>query len=162
MMNPPLRSTADVHALWDNLQFVDAIATDHAPHTLEEKVGGAPPLGVPGLETMLPLLLTAVQQSSSLGRIGAARLRGPAQLFSLEGKGRIASGYDADLVLVDPEIQWTISGRDLLTPVGGRRSRDGARAARSCACTCAGNWYLLKARCWSAGTGRPVRQAVRR
>ena len=118
-VNPPLRSTADAHALWDNLKFVDAIATDHAPHTLKEKASSAPPSGAPGLETMLPLLLTAVQQKQltwpELVRLTAA---GPAQLFGLERKGRIAAGYDADLVLVDPTIQWTISSKGLLTRCG--------------------------------------------
>lgn len=119
MMNPPLRSRTDAQALWDNLKYVDALATDHAPHTLAEKQSAQPPSGVPGLETMLPLLLTAVQQKQ-LSLAGLVRLTstGPAQLFDLEGKGRIASGYDADLVLVDPEVQWTISGQDLHTRCG--------------------------------------------
>jgi dihydroorotase (multifunctional complex type) len=162
--NPPLRSTADVHALWDSLKFVDAIATDHAPHTLGEKEGGAPPSGVPGLETMLPLLLTAVQQKQltwpELARLACA---GPAQLFSLEGKGRIASGYDADLVLVDPEIQWTISGKDLLTrcgwtPFEGWRARGKVMRVYLRGQLAFAEGQVLV----PPGTGRPVRQAVRR
>jgi dihydroorotase (multifunctional complex type) len=128
-MNPPLRSTEDIEALWDNLQYVDAIASDHAPHTLEEKHGASPPSGVPGLETMLPLLLTAVQQKLlSLPDLVRLTATGPAKLLGLESKGRIAPGYEADLVLVDPEIQWTVSGKDLLsrcgwTPFEGWRAR---------------------------------------
>lgn len=118
-MNPPLRDPADVQALWDHLEFIDAVATDHAPHTLEEKNSDSPPAGVPGLETMLPLLLTAVQQKLfSLTDLVRLTSTGPASLFGLQGKGRIAAGYDADLVLVDPEAQWTISSLDLLTRCG--------------------------------------------
>jgi len=118
-MNPPLRSVEDVDALWDNLKYVDAIATDHAPHTLEEKNSDHPPSGVPGLETMLPLLLTAVHQKqldwNDLVRLTSS---GPATLFGLERKGRLAPGYDADIVLVDPDAQWTVKGEQLLTRCG--------------------------------------------
>jgi len=118
-MNPPLRSQADVAALWDHLKHVDVIASDHAPHTLEEKNSAAPPAGVPGLETMLPLLLTSVQQKqlalTDLVRLTSA---GPAKLFKIERKGALIPGYDADLVLVDPDAQWTISASSLLTRCG--------------------------------------------
>lgn len=59
-MRPRLASPDDVAALWENLDFIDIFATDHAPHTLAEKGGETPPPGVPGVETLLPLLLTAV------------------------------------------------------------------------------------------------------
>ena len=55
-------SRDDQDALWENMDIIDCIATDHAPHTREEKAGAAPPPGFPGLETMLPLMLTAVSQ----------------------------------------------------------------------------------------------------
>ena len=163
MMNPPLRSTTDAHALWDNLEFVDAIATDHAPHTLDEKASATPPSGVPGLETMLPLLLTAVQQKQ-LGWTDLVRLTStsPAQLFNLSGKGRIAAGYDADLVLVDPEIQWTISGKDLLTrcgwtPFEGWRARGKVMRVYLRGQLAFDEGQVLVA----PGAGRPVRQVAR-
>jgi dihydroorotase (multifunctional complex type) len=117
--NPPLRSAADVVVLWDQLDHIDAIASAHAPHTLEEKNGPQPPAGAPGLETMLPLLLTAVRQKQ-LGLNDLVRLTasGPARLFGLERKGRLAPGYDADIVLVDPDAQWTIEGTRLFTRCG--------------------------------------------
>jgi dihydroorotase (multifunctional complex type) len=160
MVNPPLRATSDATALWDNLQFVDVIATDHAPHTLEEKDGDAPPSGVPGLETMLPLLLTAVQQQQ-MGLADLVRLTatGPAQLLGLEGKGRIAPGYDADLVLVDPEVQWTISDMELMTrcgwtPFEGWRARGKVvRVYLRGQLAFAEGQVLVR-----PGTGRPVRQ----
>ncbi len=60
-MRPRLATPDDVAALWENLAVIDIFATDHAPHTLEEKALETPPPGVPGVETMLPLLLTAVR-----------------------------------------------------------------------------------------------------
>jgi dihydroorotase (multifunctional complex type) len=163
MMNPPLRSATDAHALWDNLEFVDAIATDHAPHTLDEKASATPPSGVPGLETMLPLLLTAVQQKQ-LGWTDLVRLTStsPAQLFNLGGKGRIAAGYDADLVLVDPEVQWAISGKDLLTrcgwtPFEGWRARGKVMRVYLRGQLAFDEGQVLVA----PGAGRPVRQVAR-
>jgi dihydroorotase (multifunctional complex type) len=118
-MNPPLRSAEDVEALWDNLKYVDVIASDHAPHTLDEKKSPTPPSGVPGLETMLPLLLMAVKQKQlDLADLVRLTSSGPAELFGLERKGRLAPGYDADIVLVDPDAQWTISADKLLTRCG--------------------------------------------
>jgi dihydroorotase (multifunctional complex type) len=118
-MMPPLRSAEDVAALWDNLKYVDAIASDHSPHTLEEKNDPHPPPGGPGLETMLPLLLTAVrQQMLSLTDLVRLTATGPAKLFGLERKGRLAPGYDADIVLVDHRVPWTISNKDLRTRCG--------------------------------------------
>jgi carbamoyl-phosphate synthase / aspartate carbamoyltransferase / dihydroorotase len=60
-VRPHLATQKDVHALWENLDVIDCFATDHAPHTLEEKDSDNPPPGFPGLETALPLLITAVE-----------------------------------------------------------------------------------------------------
>ena len=59
-------SQEDRDALWENLDVIDCIATDHAPHTVEEKRGPNAPPGFPGLETMLPLMLNAVEQAGFL------------------------------------------------------------------------------------------------
>ena len=118
-MNPPLRTDADNAALWGSLKAIDLIASDHAPHTLEEKRGVSPPSGVPGLETLLPLLLTAVHQKqmtyADLVRLTAA---GPAKLFGLVDKGQVEEGAHADLVIVDPRVQWRIEGAKTLTRCG--------------------------------------------
>ncbi len=120
-MNPPLRLAADRDALWDHLDWIDAIASDHAPHTLEEKQVGmaAAPAGVPGLETTLPLLLTAASEGrlmlTDLVRLTSS---GPAEIFGLARKGHIAPGYDADLVIVDPEKPWIINEDKLWTKSG--------------------------------------------
>jgi dihydroorotase (multifunctional complex type) len=120
-MNPPLRSPDDVKALWSDLDTIDAIASDHAPHTLEEKQVGmaGAPAGVPGLETMLPLLLNAASEGRlMLSDVVRLTSGGPAKIFGLARKGRIAPGYDADLVLVDSEVKWTIGEERLWTQCG--------------------------------------------
>ncbi|TSC63788.1 MAG: Uncharacterized protein G01um101493_330 [Microgenomates group bacterium Gr01-1014_93] len=70
LMRPPLASKFDQNALWKDIDFIDTIASDHAPHTVDEKNQNPPPNGVPGLETTLPLLLNAV----SGGRLSMGRL----------------------------------------------------------------------------------------
>jgi carbamoyl-phosphate synthase/aspartate carbamoyltransferase/dihydroorotase len=84
-MRPPLAGQADVEALWSHLNTtVDCIATDHAPHTLAEKSVDNPPPGVPGLETSLPLMLTAVQDKRlTLERLIALMATNPAAIFKL-------------------------------------------------------------------------------
>lgn len=102
IVNPPLRSPEDVRALWERQDDWDMVATDHAPHTIEEKQAAKPPSGMPGLETMLPLLLNAAHAGRlSLHDIPRLTSRGPARVFHLARKGEIAPGYDADLTLVD-------------------------------------------------------------
>lgn len=84
IMRPPLATAGDVAALWQHLAVIDCLATDHAPHTLAEKAGPAPPPGVPGLETALPLMLTAVHERRlSLERLVELMSETPARLFGI-------------------------------------------------------------------------------
>jgi carbamoyl-phosphate synthase/aspartate carbamoyltransferase/dihydroorotase len=83
-MKPSLGTAADRDALWDNLDVLDCIASDHAPHTLEEKASPVPPPGVPGLETTLPLMLTAVREGRlSLERLIELLYDGPRRVYGL-------------------------------------------------------------------------------
>jgi dihydroorotase (multifunctional complex type) len=112
-MNPPLATEEDREFLWWALGkgLIDIIATDHAPHTIEEKSVGyeRAPAGVPGIEFLLPLLFDAVNADKiSLARLVEVCCRNPAQRFGLP-KGEIAVGLDADLVVVDPDIKKTIA-----------------------------------------------------
>lgn len=127
-MNPPLRSKEHVAALWEGIRdgTVDCIATDHAPHTMEEKRASNPlkaPSGVPGVETMLPLLLSVAGRllSGSEGFSYADIVRlcfdNPNRIFNL-GKQGIREGAPADLVIVDPAATWTIHGAALHAKCG--------------------------------------------
>ncbi|UWG51897.1 Dihydroorotase or related cyclic amidohydrolase [Halalkaliarchaeum sp. AArc-CO] len=105
-MNPPLRSEERRAALFERLAdgTVDVVATDHAPHTVEEKTRSLleAPSGVPGVETMLPLLLESVRQEQlELERVRDLVAATPAKVFDIPRKGKIEPGRDADLVLVD-------------------------------------------------------------
>lgn len=83
-VRPRLAAKADVEALWQNLDVVDCFATDHAPHTLEEKDSASPPPGFPGLETLLPLLLTAVDDGRlTIDDIIVRSVTNPRKIFNL-------------------------------------------------------------------------------
>ena len=129
-VNPPLRTQADVEAIRAGLidGTIDAIVTDHAPHTAEEKARPLPdaPSGMVGLETSLALALTGLYHSGllSLSRVLDLMSHSPAALLGLD-KGALSVGADADLVLFDPDQEWTIDknqfaskGRN--TPFHGR------------------------------------------
>jgi dihydroorotase len=122
-MNPPLRSEDRRADLFERLAdgTVDIVATDHAPHTREEKEGPVWDVasGVPGVETMLPLLLTAVGDGRlTTDRVRDLTARRPAEIFDLPRKGTVEEGKDADLVLVDPDSTREIRGEDLHSKCG--------------------------------------------
>lgn len=105
-VNPPIRGLIDQVALWDGIRkgLVDMIATDHAPHLLAEKMQpyAKAPSGIPGVQTMLPLLLNAVNDGKlSLQKVVALTSANPARLFGIKGKGQIKSGFDADFAIVN-------------------------------------------------------------
>jgi len=119
-MNPPLRREKRRQRVYERVVDgpVDMIATDHAPHTREEKETDvwSAPSGVPGVETALPLLLAEARR----GPLGFERVRdltaaNPAEVFGLPNKGAVAEGNHADLVLVNPGTTETIRGADLHT-----------------------------------------------
>jgi dihydroorotase len=112
-MNPPVREQRHQDALWQAIRdgVVDVIGSDHAPHTLEEKAKPYPqsPSGMTGVQTLLPLMLDHVHAGRlSLQRLVDLTSAGPVRIFGIEGKGRIALGFDADLTLVDLAARRTI------------------------------------------------------
>lgn len=143
-MNPPLRAPRDNEILWQALLdgVIDFIATDHAPHTLAEKAQDYPntPSGMPGVETSLPLMLTqAVQGRCTVAQVANWMSAAVAKAYKIPNKGKIAPGFDADLVLVDldnyrlvvreemvtkcgwsPFEGWNLTGWPVVTVVGGK------------------------------------------
>jgi dihydroorotase len=147
-MNPSVKTAADNAALFDALQkgYIQVLATDHAPHTLEEKSRPYPesPSGLPAVENFLPLMLQEVVAGRfTLSQLADWMSDAPARVWGIVGKGRIAPSYDADLVLVDlakkqtildeqqfTKSRWspwhgtTLTGWPITTWVGGRRVFD--------------------------------------
>ncbi len=122
-MNPSVKTTADNEALWQALRrgVIQVIATDHAPHTLEEKRQPYPksPSGLPAVENSLALMLDATRRGlCTLEQVVNWMCAAPARVWDIVGKGRIEEGYDADLVLVDLGRQATIRNTDQVTKCG--------------------------------------------
>ena len=148
-MLPPLRTSTDGEALWKGIAegSVDIVASDHAPHTLEEKSAASiwdVKVGVPGLETTLPLMLTMIKKGrvtiDELVRLLAEK---PAETFSLKDRGRLEQGFRADLVAVNhketylvdaskfhskakfsPFDSWEVQGKPVKTLVNGHLTMD--------------------------------------
>jgi dihydroorotase len=122
-MNPPLRSPENNEILWKALLdgVIDCIATDHAPHTLEEKAKPYPhsPSGMPGVETSLLLMLTESKKGRcTLAQVVKWMCTNPAKLYQIANKGEIKVGYDADLILVDLNNYKPVLKENLATKCG--------------------------------------------
>lgn len=126
IVNPPLRSEEDRLALIEALKdgTADVIATDHAPHTAEDKAVGAP--GFSGLETAFALCNTRLvkENAFTLQKLSSLMSARPAEILGLE-TGLLKKGYMADLVVVAPDEEWTVSGKDFkskgkYTPLEGK------------------------------------------
>jgi dihydroorotase-like cyclic amidohydrolase len=135
-VRPPLATAADRQSLWDNLDVIDCFASDHAPHTAAEKDGENSPPGFPGLETSLPLLLTAVGEGRlTIDDIIARCVTNPRRIFNLPAQ-------PDTWVEVDPDARWVISATSMYTrcawtpfeglPVRGRVTRVVLRGQEAC------------------------------
>lgn len=111
-VKPNIQSRADKEALWEGVMdgTIDILATDHAPHTQEEKAKGA--YGIPGTETLLPIMVTEFQKRNiPLTRFVNMTSENVVRIFGVQDKkGRIKEGYDADMVLID------VQGRGIIQP----------------------------------------------
>ncbi len=138
IMRPPLATETDREALWDNLNVVDIIASDHAPHTREEKSSEKPPFGVPGLETTLPLLLTAVADGRlTLERLAELTSTKPREIFGIKEdfdtytEIDLKESYIIDSSKLQTKAGWTpfegvrVTGRVVKTVLRGDMVFDG-------------------------------------
>jgi len=142
--NPPPRDRPDNEALWRGLAdgTIDMIASDHAPHSVQEKEEGrydiwkAPP-GTPGVESRLPLLLTEMQRKRlTLEDIVRFCSTQPARIFGIyPRKGEIAEGSDADLALVDLRREWTLTCDELETKAKETFLFEGRKVRGKCVAT---------------------------
>lgn len=132
-MNPPVREARHRDALWCAVEngLVDCIGSDHAPHTLSEKEQPYPhsPSGMPGVQTLVPIMLDHVAKGHlSLERFVDLTSAGPARIYGVVGRGRIALGYLADFTVVDLKAERIISNQWIVsrcgwTPYDGARVR---------------------------------------
>ena len=133
-MNPPVRSKADKEALIKGLQegVFDVIATDHAPHTAQDKSGSLKEaaFGIVGLETAVALTITELVEPGILTPMQMAeKMSGnPAKILHLEDRGSLVPGKEADIVIIDPEAEYVIDPKTFVskgknTPFGGRKVR---------------------------------------
>nr|XP_033330186.1 CAD protein [Megalopta genalis] len=121
-VRPMLGTKEDQQALWDNLDVIDCFATDHAPHTVQEKSGEKPPPGFPGLETMLPLLLTAVHDGKlTLEDLVEKLYKNPKRIFNIPDQPNTYIEVDVDDSWVIPEAMPLTKSK--WTPFAGMRVR---------------------------------------
>jgi dihydroorotase len=122
-MNPPIRNAHHIRGLWHGIEqgVVDVLGSDHAPHAKEEKARPYPasPSGMPGVQTLVPVMLTHVAQGKmTLERFIDLTSAGAQRVFQTANKGRMAEGYDADLTLVDLKARRVIRHEDMASRCG--------------------------------------------
>jgi dihydroorotase len=161
-MNPPLRDEGHRAGLWRGITegIADVLGSDHAPHTREEKARRYPasPSGMPGVQTLVPVMLTHVAEGRlTLERFVDLTSAGPARIFGIAGKGRLAEGYDADLTLVDLKARRTIT-HDAMATRCGWTPFDGFEAKAWPVMTIVrGRVVMREDEVVAEGTGEPVR-----
>lgn len=120
-VNPPLRTPRDRSALWAGLRngVIHTLGSDHAPHTISEKESEHPPSGMPGVETMLPIMLENVRAGKlELSRLISLLSENPARRLGLERRGSLKKGKIADILVVDLAERKEIRGEDLHSKCG--------------------------------------------
>ena len=123
VMNPPIRGQRHMDASWEAIRngTVDTVGSDHAPHPRARKLLPWPecPAGLTGVQTLVPLMLNHVNAGRlSLNRMVDLMCAGPARVYGVVGKGRLAAGYDADFTLVDMKAQRKIEESWIVSPCG--------------------------------------------
>jgi dihydroorotase len=161
-MNPPIRSGAHRDGLWHwlNQGVPDVLGSDHAPHTIAEKAKPYPasPSGMPGVQTLLPLMLNHVAEGRlSLQRLIELTSSGPQRVFGLTAKGRIAAGYDADVTIVDLKAKWTIEESWLASRCGWSPFTGMSITGKPVATIIRGRQVMREGQLADQAKGRPIR-----
>jgi dihydroorotase len=161
-MNPPIRSGAHRDGLWAYLRqgVPDVLGSDHAPHLREEKAKSYPasPSGMPGVQTLLPLMLNHVAQGRlTLQHLIELTSAGPQRVFGLRTKGRIALGYDADFSIVDLKARWTIDESWLASKCGWSPFTGMALQGRPIGTIIRGNRVMWDGALANQALGAPIR-----
>ena len=160
--NPPVREAHHRDALWRalNAGIVDVLATDHAPHTIEEKERPYPasPSGMPGVQTFVPVMLTHVNDGKlSLQRFVELTSAGPQRVFGLADKGRIAEGYHADFTVVDLKRKETITAEWSKSKCGWTQFDGFEATGWPVATIVRGGFVMRDGDIVAKGDGKPVR-----
>jgi len=161
-MNPPVRDIRHRCALWAGVAngTADILGSDHAPHTLEEKAGTYPdtPSGMTGVQTLVPIMLDHVTAGKmSIERFVDMTSHGPARLFQIAGKGRIAAGYDADFTVVDLRRQETITDTWIASRAGWTPYDKLTVLGWPVGTIVRGRRVMWEGELLTSGTGEPVR-----
>lgn len=161
-MNPPIRNAAHIAGLWTGIEqgVFDVLGSDHAPHTVEEKAKSYPasPSGMPGVQTLVPVMLTHVANGRlSLDRFIDLTSHGANRVFGIAGKGRMAEGYDADLTLVDLKAKHVIRHADMASRCGWTPFDGFEATGKAMATIVRGRVVMRDGELIGAAHGRPVR-----
>ena len=161
-MNPPIRNNYHIAGLWRGIEqgVADVLGSDHAPHTLEEKAKPYPasPSGMPGVQTLVPVMLTHVANGRlSLDRFIDLTSHGANRVFGIAGKGRMAEGYDADLTLVDLKAKHVLTHADMATRSGWTPFDGMECTGKAMATIVRGRVVMRDSALMGSAHGRPVR-----
>ena len=161
-MNPPIRNNYHIAGLWRGVEqgVADVLGSDHAPHTLEEKARPYPasPSGMPGVQTLVPVMLTHVANGRlTLDRFIDLTSHGANRVFGIAGKGRMAEGYDADLTIVDLKKKHVLKHEDMATRSGWTPFDGFEATGKAMATIVRGRVVMRDGELQGAAHGRPVR-----
>lgn len=161
-MNPPIRGTRHQEGLWRAITegIADIIGSDHAAHTLEEKAKPYPasPSGMPGVQTLLPLMLHHMAQGRlDIHRLVSLTSAGAHRLFRLQGKGLMREGFDADLTLIDLKQDWTIEENWLESKCGWSPFTGMEISGRPMGTIVRGNRVMWEAEIIAPAIGEPIK-----
>ena len=161
-MNPPIRNNYHIAGLWRGVEqgVADVLGSDHAPHTLEEKARPYPasPSGMPGVQTLVPVMLTHVANGRlTLDRFIDLASHGANRVFGIAGKGRMAEGYDGDLTIVDLKKKHVLRHEDMATRSGWTPFDGFEATGKAMATIVRGRIVMRDGELQGTAHGRPVR-----